>query len=91
MQFKDIFRERYRVALLAARAGDEQAVVAALEEFHGVLEQQYKSKNGDSIIVKVELSRWMDIIGAYLRLAKESGLKDNKLREFFGLPALSNS
>ncbi len=86
MQFKEIFREKYRVALLAARANDLDGVIAALRELYRIFAEQYSKKNGDSIYVKAQLSRWKDISATYLHLAETHGLKDKRLRDFFGLP-----
>lgn len=85
MEFKDLFREKYRRALLAARANDLNGVLAGLADLYALFAAQYSSDNGDSIVVKAKLSYWQDIFGGYIGIIRQYGLKDRRVQKFFGL------
>ncbi len=86
MEFKDIFREKYRAALHAARAGDERGVLNALKDLDACLSAQFYKDNGDPILVKAKLSHWHDVCSSYIKIVREFGLADPRIRKFFGLP-----
>ena len=85
MTFADLFREKYRAALYAARAGDENGVINGLRELYSIFAEQYRKDNGDPIVVKAKISRWQDIFGGYIQIVRERGLSDPRVRKFFGL------
>lgn len=87
MAFKDLFVEKYRVALNAARAGDAEGVINGLTDLYVLFAEQYKKDNGDSIVTKAQLSYWQDIFGEYIQIARQYGLKDKRLLKLFGLIA----
>lgn len=85
MQFSDLFREKYRVALQAARKGDKDGTIAAIKELYRIFAEQYQKDNGDPIVVKAKLGHWQDVFGSYIRIIEEHGLSDRRVRKFFGL------
>ncbi len=85
MEFKDLFREKYRAALLAARAGNKQGVIDSLRDLYSIFAEQYRKENGDPIVIKAKLSRWQDILGGYIGIVQAHGLSDPRIRKFFGL------
>lgn len=85
MQFKERFREKYRAALLAARAGDADGVIEGLSNLYTLFSEQYNKDNGDSIVVKAQLSYWQDVFGKYIEIARAYGLGDRRLQKLFGL------
>lgn len=85
MEFKDLFREKYRVALYAARANNQEAVIAGLKDLYELFASQYQKNNGDSIVVKAKLSYWQDVFGGYIDIVRKQGLKDRRVQKFFGL------
>ena len=85
MQFSDLFREKYRVALQAARQNDKDGTIAALKELYRIFAEQYQRDNGDPIVVKAKLWHWQDVFGSYIRIVEEHGLSDRRVRKFFGL------
>ena len=54
MTFADKFREKYRVALYAARANNQDATLAGLADLYRLFAEQYALDNGDSIVVKAK-------------------------------------
>ncbi len=85
MEFKDLFREKYRAALLAARAGNKQGVIDGLRDLYLIFAEQYRKGNGDPIVIKAKLKRWQDIFGGYIEIVRTHGLSDLRIRKFFGL------
>lgn len=85
MTFSDLFREKYRAALYAARAGDEKGVLDGLRDLHSIFVTQFGKENGDPIVIKAKLSRWQDILSGYIGLVQAHGLSDPRIRNFFGL------
>lgn len=85
MEFKDLFRAKYRVALHAARANDEEATIAGLSDLYNLFAEQYKKNNGDSIIIKAKLSYWQDTFGTYIQIIRQYGLSDKRVQKLFGL------
>lgn len=85
MNFGEVFREKYRVALCAARANNTEAVLTGLLELYRIFAQQYSLNNGDSIVVKAKLSYWQGIFGGYIDIIRKNGLKDRRVQKFFGL------
>ncbi len=85
MTFADKFRERYRTALHAARANDQDATLTGLAELYRLFAEQYSLQNGDSIVTKAQLSYWQDVFGGYIDLIRKNGLQDRRVRKFFGL------
>ena len=86
MTFSDLFREKYRAALYAARAGDEKGVIDGLRDLYSIFATQYSKENGDPIVIKAKLSRWQEILSGYIGLVQAHGLSDPRIRKFFGLP-----
>ena len=85
MTFADEFREKYRLALRAARANDREATLAGLKDLYELFAAQYALNNGDSIVVKAKLSYWQDVFGGYIQLIRTNGLQDRRVQKFFGL------
>lgn len=85
MEFKEIFREKYRVALYAARANNCDATLAGLSDLYKLFAEQYSLNNGDSIVVKAKLSYWQEIFGGYIDIVRKNGLQDRRVQKFFGL------
>ncbi len=85
MQFSDMFREKYRAALQAARRDDKDGTIMALKELSRIFAEQYQKGNDDSIAVKAKLSHWQDVFSSYIQIVKEHGLSDRRVRKFFGL------
>lgn len=85
MTFADLFREKYRVALHAARANDAQATLAGLEDLYRLFAAQYALDNGDSIIIKAKLSYWQGVFGGYIDIIRKYGLADRRVQKLFGL------
>lgn len=85
MGFADIFREKYRVALKAARENDVEGVLAGLVALYQLFADQYSLKNGDSIVIKAKLSYWQNVFGGYIDIIKNNGLNDKRVQKFFGL------
>lgn len=85
MKFADIFREKYRAALLAARANDKDGVIAGLSNLCALFAEQYKKNNGDSIVIKAKLSYWQDTFDTYLQIIRQHGLQDKRVQKLFGL------
>ena len=88
MEFEELFREKFRVVLNAARAGDSEKVLAGLRELYRIFSEQYAKKNGDSILVKAKLSHWRDVFARQIAAVQKSGLNDRHFRSFYGLPPL---
>lgn len=85
MEFKKLFREKYRVALLAARANDKDGVIAGLSDLYQLFAEQYKKNNGDTIVIKAKLSYWQDTFGTYIQIIRQYGLQDKRVQKLFGL------
>lgn len=85
MTFADKFREKYRVALYAARANNQDATLAGLADLYRLFAEQYALDNGDSIVVKAKLSYWQEIFGGYVDIIRRNGLGDRRIQKFFGL------
>ncbi len=85
MKFKDLFREKYRVALLAARGNNKEATLTALSDLYSLFAEQYSLNNGDSIVIKAKLSYWQSIFGGYINIIRKNGLQDRRVQKFFGL------
>lgn len=85
MQFKDLFREKYRVALLAARANDKDGTIKGLSDLYQLFAEQYKKNNGDTIVIKAKLSYWQDTFGTYIQIIRQYGLQDKRVQKLFGL------
>lgn len=85
MNFAEQFRQKYRTALLAARANDEAGVLDGLAELYNLFARQYASDNGDAIVIKAKLSYWQDVFGSYASIIKQNGLQDRSVQKFFGL------
>ncbi|MGN1103985.1 MAG: AAA family ATPase [Candidatus Coproplasma sp.] len=85
MSFADRFREKYRVALYAARANNQEATLAGLADLYKLFAEQYSLNNGDSIVVKAKLSYWQDVFGGYMDIIRKYGLGDRRVQKFFGL------
>lgn len=85
MSFADKFREKYRVALYAARANNQEATLAGLSDLYRLFAKQYKKDNGDSIVIKAKLSYWQEIFGGYVDIIRRHGLGDRRVQKFFGL------
>lgn len=79
MTFADKFREKYRVALYAARANNQDATLAGLVDLYRLFAEQYALDNGDSIVVKAKLSYWQEIFGGYVDIIRKNGLCDKFL------------
>lgn len=85
MKFKDLFREKYRVALHAARANNKDATLAGLADLYNLFAEQYALDNGDSIVIKAKLSYWQEIFEHYVDIIRLNGLGDRRIQKFFGL------
>lgn len=85
MSFADKFREKYRVALYAARANNQDATLAGLADLYKLFAEQYALDNGDSIVIKAKLSYWQEIFGGYIDITRKNGLQDRRVQKFFGL------
>lgn len=85
MSFADKFREKYRVALYAARENNRESTLAGLEGLYKLFAEQYSLQNGDSIVVKAKLSYWQSIFAGYVGIIKKYGLQDRRVQKFFGL------
>lgn len=85
MTFADKFREKYRVALYAARANNQEATLAGLADLYKLFAEQYSLDNGDSIVIKAKLSYWQEIFGGYIDIIRRHGLQDRRIQKFFGL------
>lgn len=85
MTFKEIFSEKYGRAHAAAVAGDEQGVIAALEELVQALAEQYEKKNNDTLRQKAQLSFWQERCDAVRARVAVYGLQDAQVSKFFGL------
>ena len=68
MEFKELFREKYRKALEAARGGDEAGVKTGLIELVDIFHKQYNSNNGDAIVIKAKLKYWEDTFSMYVQI-----------------------
>lgn len=85
MEFEQLFREKYRVALYAARANNQDAALAGLVDLYKLFAEQYALDNGDSIVIKAKLSYWQGIFGGYVDIIRKNGLGDRRVQKFFGL------
>lgn len=85
MSFETRFREKYRVALLAARNNNKQATIAGLTDVRKLLADQYACDNGDDIKTKALLSYWGKVFDTYIDRVRSYGLEDRYVRKFFGL------
>lgn len=85
MSFADLFREKYRAALYAARANDTNGTIAGLSDLYELFAAQYNSNNGDSIVIKAKLSYWQDTFGTYIAIIRKYGLQDRRVQKLFGL------
>ncbi len=85
MSFADKFREKYRVALYAARANNQDATLAGLIDLYKLFAEQYALDNGDSIVIKAKLSYWQEIFCGYADIIRRNGLEDRRVQKFFGL------
>lgn len=85
MGFAELFREKYRTALLAARANDQDGVIAGLSDLYELFAAQYKSDNGDTIVIKAKLGYWKDTFGTYIQIIRRNGLRDKRVLKLFGL------
>lgn len=85
MSFADRFREKYRIALYAARENNQDATLAGLSDLYKLFAEQYSLNNGDSIVIKAKLSYWQEIFGGYIDIIRKNGLQDRRVQKFFGL------
>lgn len=85
MSFADLFREKYRAALHAARNNDQDGTLKGLLDLYQLFANQYSLKNGDAIIIKAKLSYWKDIFNGYINIIRKNGLQDSRVQKFFGL------
>lgn len=85
MEFKDVFREKYRIPLMAARLNDAQGVIEGLNGLVELCSTQFEKNNGVSIVVKAKLSHWKDTFAKYASIVKTNGLKDIRVQKLFGL------
>lgn len=85
MSFKELFREKYRAALSAARANYKEGVIEGLTELYRLFAEQYQKDNGDPPVVKAKLSNWQDAFETYLKIVRQFGLQDRRIQKFFGL------
>lgn len=85
MTFSDVFREKYRLVLRAARANDRDTTLAGLNNLYDLFAAQYSLNNGDSIVVKAKLSYWQDVFGGYIEIIRTNGLQDRRVQKFFGI------
>lgn len=85
MEFKELFREKYRAALTAARADDCDGVILGLSNLYELFAEQYGKNNGDSIVIKAKLSYWRDLFGGYISIVRQFGLRDRRVQKLFGL------
>lgn len=85
MEFGELFREKYRKALHAARSGDKDRVIAGLSDLYTLFAEQYKKNNGDPIVVKARLGYWRDTFGEYVEIVRQNGLNDMRVQKLFGL------
>lgn len=96
MSFKDVFREKYRAALAAARADSRDGVITALDELCSLFSEQFGKDNGDPIVVKAKLSYWQSAFHKYAQIVRQCGLSDRRIQKLFGfidddtLPSLSD-
>lgn len=79
MEFEELFREKYRVALLAVRINDQDGVIDGLSNLCALFAEQYSKNNGDSIVIKAKLSYWQDTL---IRICKSFGNTDCEISEF---------
>lgn len=91
MKFEDLFREKYRIALNAARSGNVEETIAGLKGIYQLLREQYERKNEDTIMEKSHLLNECRVFAKYIHIAQESGLKDERLQELFGLNRVINT
>lgn len=84
MEFEELFREKYRVALLAARINDQDGVIDGLSNLCALFAEQYSKNNGDSIVIKAKLSYWQDTFDTYLQIIRQHGLRDKRVQKLFG-------
>jgi Holliday junction DNA helicase RuvB len=85
MTFADKFREKYRVALYAARANNKEATLLGLADLYKLFAEQYALNNGDGIMIKAKLSYWQDVFGGYIDIINKNGLQDRRVQKLFGL------
>lgn len=85
MEFKELFREKYRAALYAARANDKDGTIVELTDLYNLFAEQYKKNNGDTIVIKAKLSYWQDTFGTYIQIIRQYGLQDRRVQKLFGL------
>lgn len=85
MKFKDLFREKYRIALYAARANNKDDTLAGLADLYSLFAEQYALDNGDSMVIKAKLSYWQETFGRYVDIIRHNGLGDRRIQKFFGL------
>ena len=84
MSFSELFREKYRATLHAARANDKDGVVNGLYGLFNLFVEQYGKDNGDSIVTKAKLGYWRDTFGAYIKIINQYGLQDRRIQKLFG-------
>ncbi len=85
MEFGEIFREKYRAALNAARNENQEKTLSCLIDLCNLFSEQYKKNNGDSIVIKAKLSYWQETFEKYAYIVKNHGLKDRRVQKLFGL------
>ncbi len=85
MEFKDIFREKYRTALLAARDHNQEATLNGLMDLSNLFSEQFKKKNGDPIVIKAKLKYWQETFEKYVAIIRKYGLYDRRIQKLFGL------
>lgn len=91
MEFGELFRQKYRVALLAARESNQEETLAGLLDLCNLLSEQYKKNNGDTILIKAKLSYWQDTFEKYVYIIRNYGLSDRRVQKLFGLVEDQNS
>lgn len=96
MNFQELFRQKYRAALDAARADNRGGVIIALDELCSVFAEQYGKDNGDTIVIKAKLAYWQDAFHKYSQIVRQCGLSDRRVQKLFGfidddtLPSISD-
>lgn len=85
MEFKDIFREKYRKALYAARENNQEATLKGLIDLSNLFLEQFNKKNGDPIVIKAKLKYWQETFEKYVTIIRKYGLYDRRIQKLFGL------
>ncbi|MCM1130166.1 MAG: AAA family ATPase [Roseburia sp.] len=85
MEFRDLFREKYRIALLAARKNNQEETLAGLLDLCDLFSEQYKKNNGDTILIKAKLCYWKETFEKYAYIIRKFGIGDRRIQKLFGL------